>query len=145
MIEKKGPDHYRYEAVLESDGVHIVAFRYVVCGETPQCWYIVSESYASWIGAETAWHQSAVKKARKRVLKRQDHGRRFAYFDKRLAMFSLKKRLEFKLARMARDTSVATLALGHAKTLYDSAELDLPETVPCGHDDYTANLNYSEW
>lgn len=145
MATKLGPDHYRYSAVLEPSGVQITTDRYVVCGETPKCWYIIHESWAGYAGGESEWQQSWVKKFRKRVLKQQDHGRRFAYTDKRLAMFSLKKRLEFKLARMRSETSIATLALAQASSLHDSSLQDFPVTIPCGHDDYTASLNYSEW
>ncbi|QIW89256.1 hypothetical protein 8P_059 [Pseudomonas phage 8P] len=145
MTEKKGPDHYRYFACLEPSGVKIVAERYVVIGETPKCWYIIHHTYAGYVHNQSDWGRSMVKRYRKRVLKQQDYGRRFAYADKHLAMFSLRERLRFKLARMKTEMSVATLAVAQAEALVEAKPKDLPIELECGHDEHTASLRWADY
>ncbi|WP_246883035.1 hypothetical protein [Pseudomonas sp. Tri1] len=84
---KLGPDHYRYVDELDPKGLEVTCKKYVVIGETDQCWYIVDEFHNNLFGGSQ--RESLLKQYRKRVLKDGgEHGRRFAYTDKSLALRS---------------------------------------------------------
>lgn len=145
MIEKKGPDHYRYVEVLKPDGVKVVAERYVVIGETTKCWYVIHHTMAGYAGQDWDFAKSMVKRHRKRILKDQGIGRRFCYADRRLAMHSLVMRKKRHLQRLKMATSCATLALKHALEVLEHEATELPNEINCGHDDYTGSLNFCDW
>lgn len=139
-----GPDHWRYVETLEPDGVKLQARRYVVVGETPRCWYVLSESYASYLGVDSDYFREIIKRRRKRVLKQQDHGRRFCYVDRKLALHSLIMRKKFELRRVEMRKAVASLALAAAEAAY--AQDAVPgDEIEAGHNEYTSGLNFVDW
>lgn len=64
--QKLGPDHYRYVDDIGPEGVTILCETWVVCGETPQCWYVIPEHKSYLLGR--GWGDS-LKLARKRISK----------------------------------------------------------------------------
>ncbi|WP_238344638.1 hypothetical protein [Pseudomonas sp. SWRI81] len=44
---KLGPDQYRYVDEMDPQGLEVICKKYVVIGETEQCWYIVEEFHNS--------------------------------------------------------------------------------------------------
>lgn len=79
--KKPGPDHYRYVDEMDPKGLEVTCKKYVVVGETEQCWYIPDELHNNLL--DGSQRESLLKQHRKRVLKDGgEHGRRFAYIDK---------------------------------------------------------------
>lgn len=145
MTNKIGPDHYRYFATLDENGVHIKCVRFVVIGETERCWYVLPESRAYMLGQ--SWAAERVKKLRKRVLK-SSHGRRYCYPDKARALDSFARRQRFRLSHVKRSMSIAELAGKEAERLLDAKQLPDENSWyghPCGHASYTASLTWSKW
>lgn len=138
---KLGPDHYRYVDELDPKGLEVTCKKYVVIGETEQCWYILEEFHDDLFGGP---HREAnLKKYRKRVLKEGgEHGRRFAYTDKALALRSYKQRKSWQMrhAQLSLERAQAAIAyFGDTKT-----ESTVPPDhlmVPC---EYIQAMNWSE-
>jgi len=138
---KLGPDHYRYVDELDPKGLEVTCKKYVVIGETEQCWYIVDEFHNNLFGG--LHRESLLKKHRKRVLKNGgEHGRRFAYTDKALALRSFKARKSWQVrhAELTLERAKAAIAyFGDAKT-----ESPVPADrllIPC---EYIQAMNWSE-
>lgn len=144
MNNKLGPDHYRYFATLGPSGVKIEAETFIVIGETPKCWYIISEHYVEYANSKNAWRQMIAKKHTKRVLKQQDHGRRYAYTDRKLAMFSFEQRKFHHLKRLQHQLATAQLSYKMAKKLVKAGEAPGLE-IDCGHNTYTSRLRWAEY
>lgn len=142
-MEKKklGPDHYRYVDELDPRGLEVTCKKYVVVGETQQCWYILEEFHDNLFGGSL--RESQVKKYRKRVLKDGgEHGRRFAYIDRALALRSYKQRKSWQIRHAQLSLERAQVAIryfGDTKT-----ESTVPPdslVVPC---EYIQTMNWSE-
>lgn len=139
-----GPDHYRYFATLDDRGVRIRCERFIVIGETPLCWYVVPDRLAYLIGSSWDRAPAAIKSARRRVLK-ESSGRRHCYPDKIKALESFIARQTFRIRHARRSLSTAELSMKVAKRLLDAGELpDDHQSHPCGHNKYTASLNWSD-
>lgn len=142
-MEKKklGPDHYRYVDELDPKGLEVTCKKYVVIGETEQCWYIVDEFHNNLFGG--THRESLLKKYRKRVLKNGgEHGRRFAYTDKALALRSFKARKSWQVrhAELTLERAKAAIAyFGDAKTKSPVPTDRL--VIPC---EYIQAMNWSE-
>ncbi|WP_236631880.1 hypothetical protein, partial [Pseudomonas tremae] len=113
--QKLGPDHYRYVDESDPKGLSVTSRRYVVVGETEQCWYIVSEFHDSLFGESQreSQRESLLKQYRKRVLKNGgDHGGRFAYTSKELALRSYKqcKAWQLRHAQLSLERAKAAIA-----------------------------------
>ncbi|KPY06301.1 Uncharacterized protein ALO57_00044 [Pseudomonas coronafaciens pv. oryzae] len=109
--QKLGPDHYRYVDEPDPKGLAVTCRRNVVVGETEQCWYIVSEFHDSLFGGSQ--RESLLKQYRKRVLKDGgEHGGRFAYTSKELALRSYKQRKAWQLrhAQLSLERAKAAIA-----------------------------------
>jgi hypothetical protein len=139
--QKLGPDHYRYVDELDPKGLEVTCKKYVVVGETEQCWYIVDEFHSNLFGGSQ--RESLLKRYRKRVLKDGgEHGRRFAYTDKALALRSFKHRKSWQVrhAQLSLERAQAAIAyFGDAKT-----ESTVPTdslVIPC---EYIQAMNWSE-
>ncbi|NWF10138.1 hypothetical protein HX810_20910 [Pseudomonas salomonii] len=138
---KLGPDHYRYVDELDPKGLEVTCKKYVVIGETDQCWYIVDEFHNNLFGGPH--RESMLKQYRKRVLKDGgEHGRRFAYTNRALALRSYKARKYWQLrhAHLSIERAQAAIAyFGDAKT-----ESTVPTDrliIPC---EYIQAMNWSE-
>lgn len=142
-MEKKklGPDHFRYVDEMDPRGLEVTCKKYVVVGETELCWYIVDEFHNNLFGGSL--RDSLLKKYRKRVPKDGgEHGRRFSYTDKALALRSYKHRKSWQMrhAQLSLERAQAAIAyFGDAKT-----ESTLPTdslVIPC---EYIQAMNWSE-
>lgn len=142
-MEKKklGPDHYRYVDEMDPKGLEVTCKTYVVVGETEQCWYIVDEFHDNLFGGSQ--RESMLKKYRKRVLKDGgEHGRRFAYTDKALALRSYKHRKDWQVrhAQLSLERAKAAIAyFGDGKT-----ESTVPADSLMIHCEYIQAMNWSE-
>ena len=143
-MEKKklGPDHYRYVDELNPKGLEVTCKKYVVVGETQQCWYILDEFHDNLFGGSQ--REPMLKQNRKRVLKDGgEHGRRFAYPDKVLALRSYKQRKSWQMrhAQLSLERAQAAIAyFGDNKT-----ESTVPPdslVVPC---EYIQAMNWSDY
>jgi hypothetical protein len=138
---KLGPDHYRYVDELDPKGLEVTCKKFVVIGETEQCWYIVSEFHNKLFGGSQ--RESLLKQYRKRVLKDGgEHGRRFAYTDKSLALRSYKQRKTWQMRHAQLALERAKAAIGY----FGDARIEntVPPdrlTVPC---EYIQAMNWSE-
>lgn len=136
-----GPDHFRYVDELDPKGLEVTCVKYVVVGETAQCWYIVSDFHNSLFGGSQ--RESLLKKYRKRVLKLGgEHGRRFAYTDKALALKSYKHRKSWQIRHAQLSLERAKSAIGYFgdKTIENSVPADRL-VIPC---EYIETMNWSE-
>lgn len=134
---KLGPDHYRFVDRIGPNGVVIYCQRYVVVGETEQCYYVIEDGCAS------MW-PDFIKKHRLRVLKRSY--KRYCYPDLTEAMRSYKARKRWQLSH-------AKLAMARAESGYAEAERLIAfeglsvESFPhqCEGGEYVKGLNWSEY
>ena len=136
-----GPDHFRYVDELDQKGIEVTCKKFVVIGETEHCWYIVDEFHSKLFGGSQ--RESLLKKYRKRVLKRGgEHGRRFAYTDKSLALKSYKHRKTWQIRHAQLSLERAKAAIGY---FGDSRiENTVPKDriiIPC---EYIESMNWSE-
>lgn len=93
---KLGPDHHRYVDELDPGGLVVTCKKYVVMGKTDRYWYIVDEFHNGLF--EGSQRESLLKQCRKSILKDGgEHGRRFAYTDKALALSSYKHRTPWQV------------------------------------------------
>ncbi|KPW32829.1 hypothetical protein ALP45_00150 [Pseudomonas coronafaciens pv. atropurpurea] len=113
----------------------------MVVGETEQCWYIVSEFHDSLFGGSQ--RESLLKQYRKRVLKDGgDHGGRFAYTSKELALRSYKQRKTWQLrhAQLSLERAKAAIAyFGDVKT-----ESTVPADSLMVACEYIQGMNWSD-
>ncbi|PBP46331.1 hypothetical protein [Pseudomonas syringae] len=140
--QKLGPDHYRYVDELDPKGLEVTCKRYVVIGETDQCWYIISEFHDKLFGGSQ--RESLLKQYRKRVLKDGgEHGRRFAYITKELALRSYKQRKSWQVrhAQLSLERAKAAIAyFGDVRTKSTAPPDSL--LIPC---EYIQDMNWSEY
>lgn len=136
-----GPDHYRYEATLNPDGVNIECRTYVVIAETPKCYWVIRDGLFGY--AERDPNSEFVKRQRKLILKEKG-GRRHCYPDRKDALNSLLIRKRRQLQHIERATSMATLAIkGAEEALANGAPLG--DELKCGQDEYTESLSWYDW
>ncbi|MBI6600602.1 MULTISPECIES: hypothetical protein [Pseudomonas] len=138
---KLGPDHYRYVDELDPKGLEVTCKKYVVIGETDQCWYIVEEFHNNLFGGPH--RESMLKQYRKRVLKEGgEHGRRFAYTDKSLALRSYKQRKSWQMrhAELALERAKAAIGYFGDARIENTVPSDVL-VVPC---EYIQAMNWSE-
>lgn len=138
---KLGPDHYRYVDELVPAGLGLKCKKYVVIGETAQCWYIVDEFHNNLFSGSQ--RESLVKHYRKRVLKDGgEHGRRFAYTDKALALRSYKQRKSWQIRHAQLSLERAKAAIAYfGDTRAESTVPDDSLVIPC---EYIQEMNWSE-
>lgn len=141
MNDKEWPTLYRFEDAISPAGVTITCDEFTVVGETPACYYVMRKHDAS---MRAVFGDDWGKKRRKRVLKDQ-HGKRYCYTDKRLALESYK-------VRKFRQNEHATLAKERAEAGYAEAIklLEAPgpiefESVVCAGGDYIRSLSWYDW
>ena len=142
MKEKLGPDHYRYFATLDEDGVHVLCERYVVIGETQRCWYVIRSEYAHYAGTNWSTAIPWRKKLRKRVLK-ESSGRRYCYPDKIKAMESFATRQRWRIAHANRSIAVAELALSVARGALEE-KVEPHDRYQAGQNEYTRSLRWAD-
>lgn len=138
---KLGPDHYRYVDDLDPKGLEVTCKKYVVIGETEQCWYIVDEFHNNLFGG--LHRDSLLKKYRKRVLKNGgEHGRRFAYTDKALALRSFKARKSWQVRHAELTLERAKAAIAYFDDAKTESTVPIDRLViPC---EYIQSMNWSE-
>jgi hypothetical protein len=138
---KLGPAHFRYVDELDPKGLEVKCKRYVVIGETDQCWYIVDEFHNNLFGGSQ--RESLLKQYRKRVLKDGgEHGRRFAYTDKALALRSYKQRKSWQIRHAQLSLERAKAAIAYfGDTRAESTVPDDSLVIPC---EYIQEMNWSE-
>lgn len=142
-MEKKnlGPDHFRYVDEMDPKGLEVTCKKFVVVGETELCWYIVDEFHNNLFGGSL--RESLLKKYRKRVLKNGgEHGRRFAYTDKTLALKSYKHRKSWQIrhAQLSLERAKAVIGYFGDKTIENTVPADRL-VIPCEH---IEQMNWSE-
>lgn len=138
---KLGPDHYRYVDELDPKGLEVTCKKFVVIGETEQCWYIVDEFHSNLFGGSQ--RESLLKQYRKRVLKDGgEHGRRFAYTDKALALRSYKQRKSWQIrhAQLSLERAKAAIVYFGDARIESTVPPDVL-VVPC---EYIQAMNWSE-
>lgn len=140
-MQQIGPDHYRYEATLNPDGVNIECRKYVVIAETPKCYWVIRDGSVGY--ARLAPDSEFVKRHRKLILKEKG-GRRHCYPDRKDALKSLLIRKKRQLQHIERQTSVATLAIKGIEAALASEET-LGDELKCGQDDYTNSISWYDW
>lgn len=139
MTDKIGPDHYRYITIMDEGGVFIHCQRFIVVGETPYYYYVVSDSYYGYLTCMSGDAlQAAIKRDRRRVSK--DGSRRHCYPDKRLALQSLVARQRHRIHHANRQLSEGKLALAEAERMLEAGHIPGDGLHPCGHDEYTESL-----
>lgn len=139
---KLGPDHFRYTDEIGPRGLHVTCEKYVVIGETAQCWYIILEQWNNVFGGPH--REEALKKNRKRVLKAGgEWGRRFAYTDKALALKSYKVRKDWQRrhAQLSLERAKAAIEYFGDKTIENEVPPD-KLLIPC---QYVQDMNWSEY
>lgn len=139
-MSKLGPDHYRYYANLSESGVTVRCERFIVVGETPLCYYVISENSAHLVGNSAPWAEAMVKKRRRLVLKNSH--RRYCYPDKLDALKSFAARQRWRMSHAQRSMSMAQLSLKMVAGLIEQGVTDAP--IRCGHDDYTSSLRWED-
>lgn len=142
-MQQIGPDHYRYDATLNPDGVNIECRTYVVIAETPKCYWVISKIHAGYVGQESFWARDMVKTHRKLILKEKGR-RRHCYPDRKDALQALVIRKKRQLEHIERANSVATLALKGAEAALAAGEA-LGDELKCGQDEYTERLSWYDW
>lgn len=138
-MEKLGPDHFRYFDELNPKGLEVVCKKFVVIGETEHCWYIVDEFYHGLFGSKGLGPM--LKKYRKRVLKYGgEHGRRFAYTDKSLALKSYqhRKRWQIRHAQLSLERAKAAIGYFGDHTIENIVPKDRI-VIPC---EYIESMNW---
>lgn len=141
---KLGPDHYRLVDDIGPDGVTIRLQRYIVIGETPQCYYVIRDGSHYMTLNTNGWAQDVVKKQRKRVLK--SSYKRYCYPEIADALRSYKARKRWQLSH-------AKLAMARAEAGYAEAERLIAfeglsvESFPhqCEGGEYVKGLNWSDY
>lgn len=136
-----GPDHFRYVDELDPKGLEVTCKKFVVVGETEHCWYIVDEFMFNLLSR--SGRDSWIKKNRKRVLKLGgEHGRRFAYTDKALALKSYKHRKAWQIRHAQLSLERAKAAIGYfGDSRIENTVSKDRIVIPC---EYIESMNWSE-
>lgn len=133
-----GPDHYRYVDDIGPEGVTIRCEKWIVCGETPQCWYVIPEHASYLLGP--AIYADSLKKTRKRVLK-YEGGKKLCYPNKDDALRSYRIRKRWQLRHTEHAVQRATTALAELERL-----TGLPEDKHlCQGGEYFKELNWLDF
>lgn len=140
-----GPDHYRYVDEVSEKGVTIVCQRWVVCGETDACWYVLPEGRQYLMPGATKGHlyEQAFKKARKRILK-YEGGRKFCYKtrDEALRSYTIRKRWQLRHTEHAYQRAKTALAELENRLKGKPA----PERLHvCEGGEYFKEMNWEGW
>lgn len=145
-MSKLGPDHYRYYAELSPDGVTVKCERFVVVGETPRCWYVITESAAHLADIDWSTASAWRKKLRKRVLKAtSSYSRRYCYPSKAHALESFKQRQKWRIAHAKRNLAIAELALSVVEPALEGLALIEPQDrYKAGQNEYTRSLSWAD-
>ncbi len=124
----KYPTLYRVYDTICPAGLELHWQEFTVIGETPKCWYVIRADREYLLRHEN--YAPELKRHRKLVLKDQ-LGKRYCYTDKRLAMESYRSRKHWQKshAKLAIARSVAGLAAAE-KLLAADAEIRLPVNQP---------------
>ncbi len=135
------PDHFRYYATLDEDGVFINCERFIVIRETEHCYFVLPDRLQHLANSSLGFSSETVKAQTKRVMKRSV--KRYCYPDKREALRSFAARQRWRLSHAQQSTSIATLALKAIEQIPEGAKLpDESNPFLCGHDDYTQSLRW---
>ena len=137
-MENIGPDHYRYYASLDEEGVHVQCERFVVIGETEHCYYVIRPGLAHHAGRDWSTASAWLKKQRRLVLT-ASHGRRYCYPDKARALHSFQKRQKWRVSHAHRSLAIAELSLAAVTPVVESGEQP-QEIYSAGQNDYTRSL-----
>lgn len=145
MSKSTWPDHYRYVTYLDERGVHISCRRFIVVGETPHFYYVVTDIYHGFLQCRSgeAMKEESIKRNRRRVSK--DGRTRYCYPDKRLALQSLVARQRRRIEYAKCDLSKATLAMAEAERILEADHIPGDGDHPCGHDEYTESLCWVDY
>ncbi len=139
MDKKIGPDHYRYITMINEDGAFICCERFIVVGETPYFYYVVSDSYHGYLQCLSPdARQDAIKRNRKRVSK--DGYRRYCYPDKGLALKSLVARQRHRIHHAKLNLSAGRLAMAEAERMLEAGHIPGDDAHPCGSDEFIESL-----
>lgn len=90
-----GPIHYRYTDEVGPEGVTINIEKWFVCGETPQCWYVIPEIHHYMIGSD--FYASSLKNERKRISKYPGGKKRcYETLEEAWRSYSIRKRWQIR-------------------------------------------------
>ena len=133
------PTLYRVYDTIGPKGLTLEWQEFIVIGETPKCFYVIraDREYLT----RHANYAPELKRHRKLVLKEQG-GRRYCYTDKRLALesYRVRKYWQAKHAKMSAARSEAGLKAAK-EMLASKAEIVLPVTAAS---EYIQALNWEE-
>lgn len=120
MTKQNLPDHYRYIDRYDESGVFIELERFTAFKETKCCYWIIPEQYKNFVGRDDEYAVSMINKHKRRASMTSE--RRFAYPDKKEALYSFIKRKKWQIwhAKKAHETAESTLKL--AKALHEAGE-----------------------
>lgn len=124
----KYPTLYRVFDTIGPEGLELHWQEFVVIAETPMSWYVLPKESSHL--TEISGFEDSVKRQRKLVLKDQI-GRRFCYVDKRRAMDSYRLRKHWQLSHAAMSKARGKAGLAAAERLLAAeGEIALPCTEP---------------
>lgn len=138
METKIGPDHYRYVDDIGPKGVTIVCEKWLVCGETPQCWYVIPESRSYLMS--TSFYAESLKKTRKRILKYAG-GKKFCYPTRDEALRSYRIRKQWQLRHTEHAYQRAKTALAELTRITQPPEAK----HLCDGGDYFKQMNWGDY
>lgn len=143
-MSKIGPDHYRYTDEISSKGVTIQCETYIVCGETPACWYVIHERdkyLMPGVDKDNYWHGS-LKKARKRALK-YEGGKKFCYTSRAGALRSYEARKRWQLKHTEHAYQRAKTALAEVRERLQGKPPEKDHV--CEGGEYFKQMNWNSW
>uniref|UniRef100_A0AAU6W1K1 Uncharacterized protein n=1 Tax=Pseudomonas phage Touem01 TaxID=3138548 RepID=A0AAU6W1K1_9VIRU len=125
---QKWPTLYRVYDTIGPGGLTLHWQEFTVIGETPKCWYVIRSDREYLLRHEA--YAPELKRHRKLVLKEQS-GRRYCYADKRLAMESYQSRKHWQKSHAKLAIARSAAGIAAAKELLASdAEISLPVRQP---------------
>ena len=136
---KLGPDHYRYREEGGPDGVTLTCETFVVVGETPCFYYVVSKYVAD---HAYAFGPDWLKKQRRKISK--DRARRqHCYADRKTALHSFQQRKARHLGHLEYALATAKAAKEKVDELITAGEAPIEDTN-CGTPDYYHGLHWGD-
>ena len=133
------PILYRVYDTIGPDGLTLEWQEFIVVGETPKCWYVIRADREYLL--RHANYAPELKRHRKLVLKEQG-GRRYCYTDKRLALKSYRARKHWQATHAKMSAARSEAGLKAAKKLLAvEAEIVLPVTASSA---YIQGLRWGE-
>jgi hypothetical protein len=134
---KIGPDHYRYRAEGGPDGVTLVCDTFVVVGQTPFYWYVVTKYVAE---HAFAFGPDWLTKQRRKISK--DRARlQYCYADRTQALHSFQQRKVRHLLHLEYAMATAKAAKEKVDELIAAALAPIEDTN-CGTPEYYEGLNW---